>query len=380
MSTEVSYQSGLGRIGESIKGILVGIVFCLAAPIGIWLNEKNAVDNAAALAEMQGKVVEAQADTKDLAGDAKLVHVTGKATTSDTVKDDLFGVSQVAIKLERHVEMYQWDEHEKSESHDNVGGGKTTTKTWTYEKKWADHHIDSGHFHDSGHDNPEMSPKGESWYAGEVKLGSFKLNKELIDDIDVEKTLVITEEMYKGFPADQQAKFKRGSDGKVASGPGTNIGDMRIEFKVVEPQDVSVIATSQNGNFQAYHAANGKERQFLQTGTVSAAEMFQHAASMDNMLLWILRGVLFLVMWIGIGLILGPISAVARAIPVLGYFFGGFVEAGIGFATFLVAGFVTLLITAVVWIAVRPMLGIGMMVGAIALIVLARSMHKPKTA
>ena len=101
--TEVSSESWFSRIGGAIKGVLVGIVlFVLAFPVLFW-NEGRAVQTAKSLAEGAKAVVVISADKVDNTNDGKLVHLTAKAETEQTLDDPAFGISVNAIRLKRDV-------------------------------------------------------------------------------------------------------------------------------------------------------------------------------------------------------------------------------------------------------------------------------------
>lgn len=87
--------------------------------------------------------------------DTKLVHTSGKADTTETLRDAVFGVEENSIGLKRVVEMYQWKENSETNSTDNYGGSQTSTTTYSYSKVWSDTKIDSSDFHDgANHANP----------------------------------------------------------------------------------------------------------------------------------------------------------------------------------------------------------------------------------
>ena len=90
--------------------------------------------------------------------EGKFVHVTGEAATDEVLEDTDFGVSAIAIRLTRKTEMYQWRENQSSQTRKTLGGGTETVTTYSYEKDWSDRAIDSGRFHDPGHDNPGKLP------------------------------------------------------------------------------------------------------------------------------------------------------------------------------------------------------------------------------
>ncbi len=112
---EVSSQSWFGRLGQSIKSVLVGLViFVVSFPLLYW-NESRAVRTARSLEEGAGSVINVGSDRVDPTRENKLVHVSGDVTTPATLTDSDFGVSVNALVLIRHVEMFQWLESEKKE-------------------------------------------------------------------------------------------------------------------------------------------------------------------------------------------------------------------------------------------------------------------------
>ena len=111
--TEVTSQSWGSRIGGAFKGILLGIIlFFVAFPFLFW-NEGRAVKTYKTLQEGGKTVIEVAADSVDAANEGKLIHVSGLADTEATLVDPDFGVSATALRLNRKVEMYQWQESKK---------------------------------------------------------------------------------------------------------------------------------------------------------------------------------------------------------------------------------------------------------------------------
>ena len=69
--TEVTSQGWFSRIGESIKGILFGIIVIPLTIILLWWNEGRSVATAKGLAEGAKVTVEAEAGTVDTAKEGK---------------------------------------------------------------------------------------------------------------------------------------------------------------------------------------------------------------------------------------------------------------------------------------------------------------------
>ena len=182
--SEVTSQSWFERISGAIKGVLLGIVlFIISFPL-LWWNEGRAVHTAKGLQEAGGSVASVSADKVDPALDKKLVHLTAKATTDETLSDPEFSVSLPAIKLQRKVEMYQWIEKESSETVKKMGGGSEKKTTWSYDKGWSDKLIDSNKFKNKAeeHANPEsMRYASNNQTCKIVSFGVFTLSPGLIN-------------------------------------------------------------------------------------------------------------------------------------------------------------------------------------------------------
>ena len=193
--TETTTQSWGSRLGDSIKGIIVGIIlFIVSFPLLFW-NEGNSVKVAKALEEGRGITVEvADINKIDSANDGKLVHMTGDATTQDVLKDTEFGIEYNGMMLYRHVEFFQWVEKTHEETKKNMGGSETTVTTYTYEKRWCDKPVDSTTFKEAGHANQVFYSVSDAEQRAEnVKYGAFKFSPGMIGRLTNEKIYSLAE-------------------------------------------------------------------------------------------------------------------------------------------------------------------------------------------
>jgi len=130
--SEATSQSWLGRMGESIKGVIFGLIlFVMAFPL-LWWNEGRAIRTAGGLQELAHEVVSVTADRVEPTNNDKPVHITAQATSDETLTDTVFNVATKGIKLARRVSMYQWHEHQHSETKKKLGGGTEIVTTYTY--------------------------------------------------------------------------------------------------------------------------------------------------------------------------------------------------------------------------------------------------------
>jgi len=365
--TKVTRESWFSRIGGAFKGIAVGVLLVLAAVVLLFSNEGRAVKRDRALGEGSGIVVSVESDRVDPANEGALVHVTGQAATTATLTDPVFGVSARALKLARSVEMYQWQESAQSETKDKVGGGQETVTTYTYTKDWSSTAVDSAGFQEpAGHENPGAMPyEAEEQIAEPVTLGAFTLSPSLVGRINDFEPLQLP--AGTAIPAALKGRARvQGTSFYIGQNPSApQVGDVRVTFSVVLPAEVSVVSKQVGDSFKPYETKNGQTIELLESGAVSAAAMFETAEKSNTVLTWVLRVVGFLVMALGFGMTLRPLSVIADVIP----FVGNIVSAGTGFISFMAAAAISLTTISIAWVFYRPLIGLAIFAVVIGLTV-----------
>ncbi|MCA9139950.1 MAG: TMEM43 family protein [Planctomycetales bacterium] len=215
MGTRVTEESWFGRIGGAFKGILVGgLLTVVAVPILFW-NEGRAVRTAQGLKEGAKVVVDIKPDAIDSGNDGKFVHTSGDVQTTDVLRDDDFAIEFNGIRLDRHVEMYQWSEDEDRETKKKIGGGTRTTTTFTYDKGWYSGLIDSREFDEAEtHQNPnQVLFADKSEQAKNVSLGQFRLPDSLIGMISGQDPVELSESNLPEAYRDRATIRKDGPNG-----------------------------------------------------------------------------------------------------------------------------------------------------------------------
>jgi hypothetical protein len=132
-------STGFGsRLGKSCLGVVLGpILFIIGFPV-LFYGEGRAVHRAQTLAAGKDAAIDVSADKIDPANDTRLVHLTGEATTSETLADKTFGIAEKnAIKLNRTVEIYQWKETSTSETKKKLGGGEEKITKYHHNQEWV---------------------------------------------------------------------------------------------------------------------------------------------------------------------------------------------------------------------------------------------------
>ena len=156
------------------------------------------------------------------------------------------------------------------------------------------------------------------------------------------------------------------------------IGDMRVQWSFVAPQrTISLVAVQVNNTFEPYTAEDGGgEVDLLTDGVKSAKAMFNDAKSANTMLTWILRGVGFFAMFIGLSMLVAPLEVICDVLPFLGNIVGA-VSKGVCFVIALV---ISLLDIALAWLFYRPVIGIILLAAVVGVIYLAKKARSKKAA
>jgi len=380
----VTQESWFSRIGGAIKGVVVGFGLTAVSCGMLFWNEGRAVKRARALDEGQGLVVTVSADAVQGANEGKLILTNGEARATAPVQEPDFGFTADGIAIKREVSYYQWVEKTNSETQKKLGGGTETVTTYNYVKEWVSSPVSSSNFKEpDGHTNmANVDYKSGSFPAKEVKLGAFALSSNLVNGISGEESVSLTPEMLAQTPFDPNAEANFGKFqldqggfyfGMAPTAP--NIGDVKVTFKKVPFQTVSVLGKQTSGTIGAYITSNGGELESVRAGVLGKEQFFAAEKSDNETMTWVLRGLGFFLCFVGIGMIFKPISVVADVIP----FLGNIAEMGVGFLAFTCATVFSLTSVALGWFAYRPLLSVALL-GGVAAAVFAIRQKKAKLA
>ncbi len=373
--TEVTNESWFSRLRGAFKGIFFGFLLVL---LGFWIlfkNEGRAVERYKTLKEGGKSVVSVGSDSIDAAFEGKLVHTSGLAETSGFLTDEDFAVTANAVHLERKVEMYQWRQSQERKTRKKLGGGTETVTTYSYSRSWSEEHLPSSSFKEpAGHQNPDPPPfASHTLTAPEVTLGAFRLSPGLISSMRGYQPLPVTSLGLLPAHLRQNAKLQGGGIYLGGNPASPQVGDVRINFRYVEPGTVSVVAAQRGGALEPYRASTGGTIELLADDYVAADGMIETAQEANRTLTWILRGLGFLLVWFGLKTIFKPLSVLADVVPA----FGRLVAAGTGWVAFMIAACMSLCIIALAWFYYRPGLTILLLAAAgVAVFAVARAFKK----
>jgi hypothetical protein len=356
--TEVTRTSWGSRLGQSIIGVLIGIVLVIASIVVLFWNEGRAVQTAQSLGEGAAIVVNVEAARVDPANESKLVHVTGDLKAGQPLRDQEFGVTASGLRLVRQVEMYQWKEERRTERHKNLGGSEDEVTTYSYHRVWSDSPIDSGDFrHPDGHQNPPMRYRRLAVVARDARLGAFQPGEQVLrllparEAVHVDPGLASTLQTRVGGPVQV-------IDGNIYIGnePGDpHLGDLRISYELAPNGTVSIIGRQTGSDLTEYQTQAGDRLLMAEPGVQSAAEMFKEASDENRHLTWILRAVGAVTMFAGFALVLRPLVVVADVVP----FIGSILGAGAALVALVFTAALAPLVIALAWLWYRPLLSIA---------------------
>ncbi len=358
----VTERSWFSRLGSSFGMVGFGFLMFAGGVILLGWNEKRTVDTSRGLAEGASQVVSV-AEGEPLSNyEGQLIHVSGFADAEDgPLQDAQFGVQAKALRLNRQVEMFQWEEKSKTTTRTKIGGGEERVTEYTYDKTWSRTLINSSRFNRTTYQNPSSFPvEASKLNAQDVRMGELRLAANFVDQL----------RPFEGFALEEAADlanlpqgFRREGNGFYlgASPTQPQIGDVRVNFEVVRPGDFSVIGRLNQSTLETYVASNNHPIAMVSPGIESAELMFAGARSANTAMAWGLRAAGFALLMIGCGMIFGPLGVLADVLP----FLGTLVRMGTGLLSFLIAVPTGLITIAVCWVAVRPILGISLLVVAV---------------
>jgi hypothetical protein len=208
--------------------------------------------------------------------------------------------------------MYAWVESEHSETRDQVGGGTRTETTYTYNKEWTSSPKSGTDFHySSGHLNPSMEFSSETISATGGSIGAYLLDLQNLE-LPSPQALPLRSEMI------GTAGRGRLSGNYLLMGRSSldtpQIGDVRISYKALPTgKSLTVFGMQQGGQIVTYSTKKGDTLfRALEGDRGSAIHQLQVE---DTIFDWIIRVAALLMMWIGLSLVLGPITAAFGLLP-----------------------------------------------------------------
>ncbi len=359
--TKTSYGS---RLGNSLKGILVGLALFVAATVLLWWNEGRAVKTSKMLKAAETECVDvASVASLDPALEGKLIHATAVAKTDEILTDPTYGVSVNAIRLVRDVEYYQWVEHSSSETKDKIGGGQETTTTYTYTKEWVGGPIDSGNFKDPDYQSKNFvrtTVPDNTVTAEKVEFGAYVLPPAMVGAIPASTSVNLPASLGNGIDT-----FVDGSTVYYGENPQTPaVGDVRVSFTEADGGTASILGQVVGNTFEPFKHKNGKSLMVLKMGEHSQESMFESEKAANKMWMWILRIIGIILVVAALRMTFSILVTILKVLPPL----AKVAELGVNLVTGVVGFVWALLVILIAWVAYRPLLAVALALVIAALI------------
>lgn len=411
--TVSSHHSYGSRVGNSLKAILWWIVLVIASIVLLFWNEKNYVEQKAALEEWAAVVQEATINQINSELEWQEIHVSGEtASNAEALKDDTFWVVTDNLKLKRTVEMYQWYEDEHESCTDNYWWSEDCETTYTYDTKWSDEHISSNNFYQTtNHENPSTWDYESAERVKEpITLWAYTLANVFVNQLTDYKTInlseqnITTPEKYQLIAnqktqsndtvEDNNNSYLYWDSETTTTTSASNerfhingdiiyiwldpskpaVWDLKITFSSVKPSTVSVVWKQMGSELTSYKVSNWRNINLLSQGNVSAEDMFIEAQKENKMMTWIIRLIWLVLMYCGFAMLFKFIETIAKVLPFLANII--WVWTGIiALWLTLIVWFVTIWIS---WLIVRPIVWICCLVVAAGWIFLLVKSKKNK--
>ncbi|KKS71718.1 MAG: hypothetical protein UV42_C0021G0013, partial [Candidatus Magasanikbacteria bacterium GW2011_GWE2_42_7] len=337
--TEVTKKSWGSRLGGSIGGIFFGILLFLAAFAVLFWNEGRVGLSETA---KDAKPFDASVEQLQAPADGTLVAASGVLSSVDEIGDGQFLKNGNYLIVRRNVETYAWVEKSQSTTETKIGGSQETKTTYDYEKQWVSTVPDSSNFKvRDGHMNQPKEYQDVANIVPTATVGVYGLDPtELV--LPGSHPLTLTEEIV-NLPENGELV---GGEYMYIGGFSMNdpvVGNTRISYDVLPAGDTVTVFGALNGKtISPYFNKDGQKLyEARMTGfeaSVIAMET-EHSRS-----LWIWRVVGFLMMWIGLGMVLAPLSVLLDVLPFLGSLSRGAVSLATGLIS-IVLSVVTILVS-----------------------------------
>lgn len=285
----------------------------------------------------------------------RLVYVTGVMTIHEPLTEVDYGISVLAVKLLRQVQMYQWVET-KYDVYDE--DGNSIGFEYDYHTEWQSNLIDSSSFHTSmGHRNPKEFPiKKQTQINENVKVGNYYLGLDLKKKFKDFISIASDER-----PERQDIKLHAGMYYHCQNIWNPEVGDIRMQFFYAgqHGQVVTIIAKlDEFFTLVPYLQGGDAEISFLRIGHYTLEEMFALAHLKNKFLTWMLRGAGWLLLY----LCCMSLTTLLQIIVSRSHFLQEVLPLSHSSMKMTVSMCLSLFVTALAWVWYRPILGIGLII------------------
>lgn len=357
----VRRQSYGNKIVSSLIGAVLGVIMFLGSFVVLYINEGR--ENLGRIAGQATEVTQSsQAQAKEL------ICLKGKLDAENYAKDTYLADSNY-LYISRIVEMYAYVETEHREERDNLGGSTTIRETYTYELKWTSNPSKSTTYKGDSNERPTISNETQynAWIDNKPHTGTQKATNMYIGDYSVNNSVQLTGMTNLNIQDNNTDLttlensvvygnyiYKSNEGEIVPSSP--KLGDVRINYKALKADDSGIIfgAFSDENTISAFITPKNKTLLRYFSGVDTKDEAVAIMEKEHKTMTWILRVVGFLLMFLGLVAMTGPLTKFLSVIPVFSRI-SGFIFGVIAFFIALILTTITVLLSMILhnfWLAI----------------------------
>jgi len=361
----------------SIGSLLIGILVFLGSFVILYFTEVRTDYSVVA-----DKAVEIEQSSEDV----DFIYYSGEFTTSEKLSDGLYLKEGDYIAINRKVEMFSWVEEVETDDND--------VKHYSYKNEWIDEPADSNEFDEpSGHNNPQKTIQNERFEVVNARIGEYEVDMDTLrlpglkalkltaDNINTDEISGDVDELFDDFEyyddegyydeadyyedeetvdgwtiteyededektvVDEEDKDKETevkSREYIFIGVGSlqkpEVGDMRLSYNVYRPgEKVTVFGKVDANQIAPHHGENESKiyRAFSGDHENAKSQLKKEYKTAG----WMGRIGGFIAMWIGLTMILKPLTVSMELIPII----GSIGKSALGIVTFVVALVLTII-------------------------------------
>jgi len=218
---------------------------------------------------------------------------------------------------------------------------------------------------------PSGVSKSESKYTeNEIKAGAWTVKFASASTLFLLDVPLQAASTPSGWSVDSNYQYTK------ASTRTSDIGKMRVNFYGNDKTQTTLTAMGLNvgdGTLTEWTAdsswlCSGYTLYFADLGKVTKDAIFKSKEAGNTFLTWFLRILGFCLCWFAFSLLAGPCEVVAECVPCIGPCLGDLVEAIACFVAYFPSCACCMLICGIVWVVMRPMVGVPLMLISLIMI------------
>lgn len=262
----------------SFWSIMWGAVMVLCGGAVVWGGNTGTPDMESVLNRLSAMVEDVDPLMPVPENDGKAVRAVASLQSTEMLEDEFLKAMPWLI-LDRQVEMFQWSEKEAVKDAPVERGMIDPPPENEYQLGWFPNQIDFFAFRvPEGHENPALPFSSNQMAVKSAVFGGYDGN-ELLKYMGTAgnekflKDLTLVPEILKVSDAEiiENTLYIRHTPGMI----GDNLGDVRIRYRILEPQQLTVIARQTETKKLSTGRMDGNPYFLVEPGDVSLSEMLR---------------------------------------------------------------------------------------------------------